>query len=212
MQPKTMNGPLGDYGDYDDANAFGLGADGRPVGLNPMWGSTGAAALGTLTAVGVRQFTAKDKWSELIGFGAAAVPSVAMIFPKRTRAAGWSGLITAMLTNGVRFVECMVSDKEKAKAEVGATITKTEDAGAQAPAVTPDAAANGQTQGVDIQRIPAFAGAQLGLVTPQATRALNGAAGPQLLGQGRSQGPQLMGAQTGSGMSGHWGSHHFNKS
>jgi len=204
------NKTLGDYGDYDDANAFGLGADGRPVGWNPMWGSSIAVGAGTLASVITRQVSSQDKYAELIGFGVAAVPSLAMVFPKRTRAAGWAGLITSVLNNGVRFAEQMLSDKEKAKIEAAKLLAAAKEQVAQAQSQTAPPPGQQTTQGVNVQQIPAFAGPALGLVVPQAEPSLKGAGQqqPQLLGNGQ---PQLLGA-TSSAMSSHYGSTHFNKS
>lgn len=91
-----------------DVDAFGLDEMGQPVGLNPVWGAVVGTGLGTVGAIATRQFAPKlAKHSELVGFGLSALASGTMIFFEGTRAAGWTGLASAFLNNGLRQMEQM---------------------------------------------------------------------------------------------------------
>lgn len=91
-----------------DVDAFGLDEMGQPVGLSPMWGAVVGTGLGTIGAIATRQFAPKmEKHSELIGFGLGALASGSMIFFEGTRAAGWTGLASTFLNNGLRSMEKM---------------------------------------------------------------------------------------------------------
>lgn len=93
-------------------DAFGLDEMGQPVGLNPVWGAVVGTGLGTIGAIATRQFSPKlAKHSELVGFGLASVASGAMIAFEGTRAAGWTGLASAFLNNGLRHMEKMFAEK-----------------------------------------------------------------------------------------------------
>lgn len=91
-----------------DVDAFGLDEMGQPVGLNPVWGAVVGTGLGTVGAIATRQFAPKmARHSELVGFGLSALASGSMIFFEGTRAAGWTGLTSAFLNNGLRQLEQM---------------------------------------------------------------------------------------------------------
>lgn len=91
-----------------EVDAFGLDQLGQPVGLNPVWGAAVGAGLGTVGAIGVRRLMPQyEKHSELIGFGLGAGASAAMLAFEGTRAAGWTGLASAFLNNGLRSLERM---------------------------------------------------------------------------------------------------------
>lgn len=94
----------------EDVNAFGLDGFGRAVGMSPLWGAVVGTGLGTVGAVAARQFAPASwmRWSEAIGFGLAAAASGAMIAFRGTRAAGWTGLASAFLNNGLRQLEIML--------------------------------------------------------------------------------------------------------
>jgi hypothetical protein len=226
MKPDILKGleggeGLGDVGDYDDANAFGLDAYGSPMGLNPMWGAMIGSGVGTLTSVALRQFVktktlSTDKGvdlTEAVALGVAAVPSLAMIFwpGKAARAAGWTSLFAAVLNHGPRIAEAFLSDKEKVK-----TV-----AAIAAESATAPAGGGGGTQGarlgqVEIQQIPALAGANLGLVAPEMIKALGAPHEelPQLIGSPLAQAQreiQLLGGPQLSDLAGRFGSTHFNK-
>lgn len=206
--------------DYDDADAFGLDEFGQPVGINPMWGAVGASGIGTLTSVGIRQFTKSAKmrkYSELIGFGAAAVPSGVMLIWGGTRAAGWTGLFTALLNHGPRIIENMLSKKE----EVAQTAVEATEAAKESGTMGRYPGSmmyGGGMQGVEIIEQPALAGQQgMGLVTPEAVRALGQAPHeelPQLVGSHLSQAQDqvsLLGGPNLASIGQHFGSTHFNK-
>ena len=120
MKDNQLNG----LGAYDDVDFFGLDSYGMPAGINPMWGAVAGTGLGTLTAVGIKQFTSWDKWAELLGLGAAGLTGGVMaIFPP-TRHAGWNAMAAGLLNNGVRAAHELLSAKEAVKAAVGENITE----------------------------------------------------------------------------------------
>jgi len=88
-------------------NAFGLNDFGQRFGeMNPMWGAVAGTGLGTLGAMGVRQFApGMAKWSEAIGLGLGTLASGAMLMFDRTRGAGWVGMASSFLNNGLRQLE-----------------------------------------------------------------------------------------------------------
>ena len=91
------------------ADAFGLDEMGQPVGLNPVWGAVVGTGLGTVGAIATRKFVpSMAKHSELIGLGLSALASGSMIMFEGTRAAGWTGLASAFLNNGLRQLELML--------------------------------------------------------------------------------------------------------
>ena len=134
----------------------GLGAVG---GLHPSAGVALSVGLGTGAAIGVRMFTGLDKWSEAIGGGVGVGAGLALMLSKKTRGAGFTGVIAAGINNGLRFVEAMVSDKQKIKNLTGAMSTAQNVAGVkyadQLTAVTEAAKAAGVLKG------------GFGIVTPQ---------------------------------------------
>lgn len=140
---------------YDDVDFFGLDAYGMPAGVNPMWGALAGSAVGTLTAVGITQFTDKDRWAELIGFGASALAGGIMAIFPATRNAGWTAMAVGLANNGVRAAYGFLSEKQAVKDETGKSVTQKED---------PTAKGIGATIP---QRIPA-----LGAVVPQKVPAL----------------------------------------
>lgn len=183
-------------GEFGDANAFGLNEFGQAGDLNPMWGAVAGTGLGTLGAIGVRQFTKWGRWSEWIGFGLGAVASGALMLTG-SREAGWTGLASSFLNNGVRALEYEF--------------------------FMPRAAANGQMAGhfgdVVIEPTQALQGG-LGIATVEPSQALLGAAQynpdpsqPELVGatlQQASDHVQLVGGPALAAHAGHWGATHFN--
>ncbi len=204
-------------GDYDDVDLFGLDAymDGKAI--NPNWGILASAGVGSLTAVGVQQMTSNPKLqkaSELIGFGAATLVAVPMVVFKKTRAAGWAGLFSALANHGPRILATYLSESEKAAVAARSAAVLARKAGA-VPATTSG------MRGVEIQEVPALVnamnGAGLGLTMPEATQALGNAPHPELpqlvgthLGQAQQQ-VTLLGGPTLASIAGHYGSTHFNK-
>jgi hypothetical protein len=205
---------LGDWGDYDDADLFGLDASGSVVGINPNWGVV-ASGLGTLAAVGVQQMSANPKLqkaSEAVGLGVGAVVGIGLIIPKKTRAAGWAALFSSIVNHGPRVIASYLSKGEDAAIAARAGVVQARKMGV--PAATTTATT---TQGVEVQEIRALGNGQFGLVMPEATRALGAAPHdelPQLVGSHLDQAQkqvQLLGGPTLMSIAGHFGSTHFNK-
>lgn len=192
-------------------DAFGLDEFGMPAGINPLWGAVAGTGLGTLAAIGVRQFAkpsvaeplkmpAAVKYSEAIGFAVGGAASAAMLFSEKTRAAGWTGLASAFLNNGLRQIEILMLTKGAA-----ATPTPT------TPTVT----------GVEMEQTDVLKGSGMGLVDIEPTTALLGAAGyheagrdmPKLVGSSLAAANKYMteekGARPLSAFSSHWGATHF---
>lgn len=90
-------------------NLFGLNAYGVPQGMERLWGSVAATGVGTLGAIAARRFASPgswaSRWSEAVGLLAGAGASLAMIGFESTRAAGWMGLVSTGLNNGLRILE-----------------------------------------------------------------------------------------------------------
>lgn len=108
---------------------MGVNGLGAVAGLHPSAGAALSVGLGTGTAIGVRMFTGLDKWSELIGGGVGVGAGMALMLSPKTRGAGFTGIVAAGISNGLRFVEAMVSDKQKIKNLTGAMSTKQDAAG-----------------------------------------------------------------------------------
>lgn len=164
-----------------DVDAFGLDEMGQPVGLNPVWGAVVGTGLGTVGAIATRQFAPKlAKHSELVGFGLSALASGTMIFFEGTRAAGWTGLASAFLNNGLRQMEQMFF----------------------APSLTEAAAAAGVGAAViDPAEV-------LGLTEINPAQVLGNTQLPTLVGASvgdASQHVQLVGGPALASHSGHWG-------
>jgi len=202
-----------DYGDYDDANAFGLDEFGQVTGMNPMWGVVASVGVGTLTTVAIQELTSWDKWAELIGLGAAAVPAGALIAMKKTRAAGWTGLFAAVLNHGPRALQTMLSDKAKAKAAFGAAISSAK-AKSDTAATPPAPSATPPTQGWGgVEIMPTHT---IGMTEITPTYALGAPHEelPQLVGSAFGQAQRdmsLLGGPQLSDLSARFGSTHFNK-
>ncbi len=210
-------------GDYDDADMFGLDEYGQPTGLNPNWGALGVTGAGTLTTLAVQQFSTSPKMqraSEAIGLGVATAAAGALMVSKKTRAAGWAGLFAAIASHGPRLVADYLSKANDAAVSARAGYVTAKKAGGVAPAapVQGHFAGGRSLMGVEVQEIPAFSGNPgLGLVMPEATRALGNAPHPelpQLVGTHLSQAQRevsLLGGPTLMSIAGHFGSTHFNK-
>lgn len=92
-------------------------------GLHPTAGVAIGVGVGTATAVGVRQFTALDKWSEAIGAGAGLAASGALWAAGSKGAAG-AAAISTLVNNGLRFALGMLLKKEKFRDNAGAAVSK----------------------------------------------------------------------------------------
>lgn len=176
-----------------DVDAFGLDGFGRAVGMSPLWGAVVGTGVGTLGAVAARQFAPITwaRWSEAIGFGMGALASGVMIAFKGTRAAGWTGLASAFLNNGLRQIELMLFMPKSAPA-----------------------AGWGRLGDVVIEPTQALMGrGSLGLVDIEPEQALLGATHdtgemPMLVGANlaaASDHVQLVGGPALAQFSGHWG-------
>ena len=147
-----------------------------------------------------------------MGFGASGALSGIMIAMRRTRMAGWTGLLTSLLNHGPRFLEEMLSAKAAAKTEAVAP-------SAPAPGTQPGTGWGG----VEVQQIPGMFAGQFGLTTPEAVPGaiVSGAFGqaphpdlPQLVGSSLGQAQRdvtLLGGPQLSDLAGRFGSTHFNK-
>ncbi|KKK95091.1 hypothetical protein LCGC14_2676300, partial [marine sediment metagenome] len=88
--------------------------------MNPLWGAAASGIVGTGTAIGVRAATGMDKHAELIGLGTGVLTGIALMMSPRTRAAGFTGVVVAIVNNGFRFMEQLASDKQKIRDLAGA--------------------------------------------------------------------------------------------
>lgn len=169
-------------------DAFGLDEMGQPVGLNPVWGAVVGTGLGTIGAIATRQFAPRlAAHSELIGLGLSALASGGMIFFEGTRAAGWTGLASAFLNNGLRQMELMYFAPKLAEAAVDA------------------ASAGVQGHWGEVVIDPTEA---LGLVEINPTQALGEGNMPTLVGASlaaASDHVQLVGGPSLAEHGGHWG-------
>jgi hypothetical protein len=106
-------GGLGsDFADVGEPDMFGLDEFGDPVGMSPLWGAVIAGGLGTGATIVTRAVadptSGMAKWSEGIGFLTGALASGFMMLFPNSRAAGWAGVATAFVTNGLRQLENML--------------------------------------------------------------------------------------------------------
>jgi hypothetical protein len=177
----------------ENDDIFGLSGNlGQAKKLSPLWGAVAGTGLGTIGAIGARQFGAPggalERNSEWVGFGLGAAASGALLLSKKMRSAGWTGLAAAFLNNGLRGLEGLMFSSA--------------------------------TSGPVIRPVTAFmnGGQGLGMAEMRPTGAFLGAHGdaPQLLGTNIAQGSQqvqLLGKH-GDGPqldshAGHWGATHF---
>lgn len=111
---------------FDDVDFFDIGSQGLGRGgeVNPMWGAVAGTGVGTLSAVGVTQFTDADKYAELIGLGAAVVVGGIMAIFRSTRSAGLTAMAAGALNNGVRAAAALMSQKQAVKDATGAQVTQ----------------------------------------------------------------------------------------
>lgn len=169
-------------------DAFGLDEMGQPVGLNPVWGAVVGTGLGTVGAIATRQFApSMAKHSELVGFGLSALASGSMIMFEGTRAAGWTGLASAFLNNGLRQMELMFL----------------------APSATAETAAlKGFGRASYAREMVIDPTEALGMIEINRTEALGAGEMPTLVGSSlsaASQHVQLVGGPGLAQHSGHWG-------
>lgn len=194
MSSNTLAGSaLGDVGNVD---LFGLDEFGQEAGLPSKWGAAIVGGIGTTVAIAARQLKiTQPKVSEGVGFLAGAAAAGIMMAMPSTRAAGWAGMITAIVTNGLRQIEAWF----------------------MGPVVLGLPTAR-RLNGVVAQRINGAPG--LGLPAVQQVQRPVGLAGPQLSSNGggppvdlvqqgalpaNAQHVQLLGGRTLSGLGAHYG-------
>lgn len=76
--------------------------------LNPMWGAVASGTVSAGTAVGVRKFSKSLSMmnnAELVGMGAGVAVGALMMISAKSRAAGFVGIVTSLITSGLRYVE-----------------------------------------------------------------------------------------------------------
>jgi hypothetical protein len=90
-------------------NLLGLNQFGNPTGMERVWGAAVGVGAGTVGAIAARRLATPggwaSRWSEAVGLLTGAGASLAMIAMEGTRAAGWMGLVSATLNNGLRLLE-----------------------------------------------------------------------------------------------------------
>lgn len=149
-------------------NSFlGQAARARAGDMNPLIGVAASGAVGTGTAIGLRYTTAMDHRAELIGLGAGVLVGAGLMVSPRSRAAGLAGIVTAVLTNGLRALEAMVSEKQQIKDLQGSMLTKSKANLKETLAATKEAA---KAAGI-------LKGAGLGAVAAYRTTAFDGGLG-----------------------------------
>jgi len=150
--------------------------------VSPVWGVAASGTVGTGTAIAIRTLTDMDKNAELIGMGAGVAAGAAMMLSERTRAAGFTGIITAVVTNGLRYAEALTSPKQQIKDIAGSLATLTKKGGNPYANQLKTAQMNAKAAGlkggfgvVQANNMP-LAG-NLGLVSPEVIRSLSGGLG-----------------------------------
>ena len=106
-------------GDVGQVDLFGLDEFGQNPGVDGLWGAAIGAGLSTGTSIALRALVKNPtvrKWSEGIGFLVGGGVSGAMAAMEKTRYAGWTGLMTAFLSNGLRQVETLLFPDDAAEA------------------------------------------------------------------------------------------------
>lgn len=88
--------------DYGSVDLFGLDEFGNPQGMDQKYGAALGAAFQTVTAIAVRKYTNYKKYSEGIGVLAGAVAGGSMIAFTESKAAGWTALISSVVSGGIR--------------------------------------------------------------------------------------------------------------
>lgn len=90
-------------------NLLGLNQFGNPTGMERVWGAAVGTGAGTIGAIAARRLATPggwaSRWSEAVGLLTGAGASLVMVAMEGTRAAGWMGLVSAGLNNGLRLLE-----------------------------------------------------------------------------------------------------------
>lgn len=185
-------------------------AQARSGDVNPLWGVAAAGAAGNGTAIGVRAMSGMDKHAELIGLGVGVAAGLGLMISPKTRAAGFAGIVAALMSNGLRYAEQLMSAKQQIKDLRGAEVTYIAKNAGTAPkdqlAAAKAAAQAGGFGMVTTQRMPlaggfgaasaarvpslgavsaeqrTLAGGGLGIVSPEVVRTLSGAGLPTFQG------------------------------
>jgi hypothetical protein len=175
---------LGDAGLGAGYDAFGLDDFGMPDG-NPMWGAFLGTGLGTITAIGVRRYTTKGQYAELIG-GAAGVVSGGVMYALGMKSSGLTAVVSALLNNGLRALEQKLFAASPAVSGLrGVVIRPTQALGMTE--IRPTEALMGPT--ADQGGMPQLVGANLRAAQDHITLV----GGPQLAQQGGAWGATVIG-------------------
>jgi hypothetical protein len=105
-------------GDVGQVDLFGLDEFGQNPGADAIWGAAVGVGLSTGTSIALRALTKSPtihRWSEGIGFLVGGGVSGAMAAMEKTRYAGWVGLMTSFLSNGLRQVETILFPNDTAE-------------------------------------------------------------------------------------------------
>ncbi len=100
----------------------GVNGLGQVTGINPFWGALASGGLGQTAAAGLRLY-GMDKHANLAGLGTGLLVGVGLLMSDRTRAAGFTGIVTALATSGFAWAMGMLSAKEQIKDLKGAEVT-----------------------------------------------------------------------------------------
>jgi len=195
---------------------FGLDEFGQNPGADAIWGAAVGVGLSTGTSIALRAMVDKDanpdiyKWSEGIGFLVGGGVSGAMAAMEKTRYAGWVGLMSAFLSNGLRQIETLLftpkTEAEKAAEKAAADKKAADEAAAKEAARIAALTTTG-----DWGRLPQFAAPVVEMAGPVVERlGLSGSrppisfAGNSHLGAG-ARDVQIQGGPAIDGLGAHFG-------
>jgi hypothetical protein len=100
-----------DFGTADMLGLDDFGAEGvsfkQAVTSMPFYGALAGAAIQTAAAIGIRNFTSQEKYSEAIGGAVGVATGAVMIAFPKTAEAGWTCLAVSLVSGGLRTAERM---------------------------------------------------------------------------------------------------------
>jgi hypothetical protein len=172
---------------------FGAARGGKKI--NPMWGAVVGTGVGTVAAVGVRQFAGLDsKWydySEAIGLGAGVLSGLGLMLlakGKKGRPAGTTAMAAAVLNNGIRQLETMMLEpKELTALKKAARLTQKAKEAIEKGA---ESSGGGGIRGVELEPTDVLQGnVQMGVVDVEEAQVLRGG-----FAEDRTDMPRLVGA------------------
>lgn len=188
---------------YGEVDLFGLDEFGQAVGIHPAWGAVIGGGLATGTSIAIRALEPNNaglnKWSEGIGFAVGAVASGVMIAFDYTKAAGWAGLASCFLSNGLRQLERLFTEEKMegygypaVERLNGAIVERLDGFGVAVPENVPPIV--GAVAGPQLSAAPPVDLMQPGAL-PGSARGVNimGAGAPSLHGLGAHYGATLFG-------------------